>query len=158
MTLECKLRKFNEDGICIGEIVNVSADESILDEDGNIDVGSLAPVIYDPVKHDYISLGFSFKAGKAFEDGKKIKKYGIPWTPGENYSPTDDELCERAAEVIFEMGKASTSILQRKLSVGYGRAVRLIDMLVEREIIAPYSPDTRTHKLLMTREEYENKK
>ena len=32
MTLECKLVKFNEDGICIGEIVNVSADESILDE------------------------------------------------------------------------------------------------------------------------------
>lgn len=37
MTLECKLVKFNEDGNVIGEIVNVSADDSILDADGKID-------------------------------------------------------------------------------------------------------------------------
>jgi flavin reductase (DIM6/NTAB) family NADH-FMN oxidoreductase RutF len=36
MTVECKLIKFNEDGICIGEIVNVSADESILDGNGKV--------------------------------------------------------------------------------------------------------------------------
>ena len=71
MTVECKLLKFNEDGICIGEIVNVSADESILDENGKIDAKKLDPIIYDGVTHAYWSFGE--KVGRAFSDGKKIK-------------------------------------------------------------------------------------
>ncbi len=71
MAVECKLIKFNEDGICIGEIVNVSADESILDETGKIDAKALDPIIYDSVTHAYRSLGE--KVGQAFSDGKKIK-------------------------------------------------------------------------------------
>ena len=71
MTVECKLIKFNEDGICIGEIVNVSADESILDENGKIDAEKLDPIVYDSVTHAYLNLGK--KVGKAFSDGKKLK-------------------------------------------------------------------------------------
>ena len=71
MTVECKLLKFNEDGICIGEIVNVSADESVLDENGKIDAKRLNPIIYDSAAHAYWSFGE--KVGKAFSDGKKIK-------------------------------------------------------------------------------------
>ena len=71
VTLECKLKKFNEDGICIGEIVNVSAEEAILDEKGRIDVNKLAPIIFDGVTYDYLSFGE--KVGKAFSDGKKLK-------------------------------------------------------------------------------------
>ena len=71
MTVECKLLKFNEDGICIGEIVNVSADEGVLDENGKVDAKKLEPIIYDSVTHAYWSFGE--KVGKAFSDGKKIK-------------------------------------------------------------------------------------
>lgn len=71
MTVECKLIKFNEDGICIGEIVNVSADDCILDEKGKIDAKVLDPIIYDSVTHAYWNLGE--KVGQAFSDGKKIK-------------------------------------------------------------------------------------
>ena len=71
MTVECKLIKFNEDGICIGEIVNISADESILDENGKVDAKKLDPIIYDSVTHAYWNFGE--KVGKAFSDGKKIK-------------------------------------------------------------------------------------
>lgn len=70
MAVECKLLKFNEDGICIGEIVNVSADESILDENGRICSKKLAPICYDSVSHNYLSLGEP--VGKAFSDGKKL--------------------------------------------------------------------------------------
>ena len=70
MTLECKLIKFNEDGICIGEIVNVSADESVLDKDGKVDVKKVDPIIYDGVTHAYLSFGE--KVGEAFSEGKKI--------------------------------------------------------------------------------------
>ena len=71
MALECKLMKFNEDGICIGEIVNVSAEESILDENRKIDAKKLNPIVYDGVSHAYMTLGE--KVGKAFSDGKKLK-------------------------------------------------------------------------------------
>ena len=71
MTVECKLLKFNEDGICIGEIVNISADEEILDENEKIDAKKLNPIIYDSVTHAYWSFGE--KVGKAFSDGKSIR-------------------------------------------------------------------------------------
>lgn len=71
MTVECKLLKFNEDGICIGEIVNVSADESVLDASGRIDAKKLDPIIYDSATHAYWNFGE--KVGQAFSDGKKIK-------------------------------------------------------------------------------------
>ena len=71
MTIECKLLKFNEDGICIGEIVNVSADEAVLDADGKIDPKKLEPITYDSVHHTYIKLGE--KVGNAFSDGKRLK-------------------------------------------------------------------------------------
>ena len=71
MTVECSLIKFNEDGICIGEIVNISADESILDENGKVDAKKLDPIIYDSVSHAYWSFGE--KVGSAFCDGKSIK-------------------------------------------------------------------------------------
>ncbi|MBQ3140731.1 MAG: flavin reductase family protein [Clostridia bacterium] len=71
MTVECELIKFNEDGICIGRIVNVCADERILDASGNIDAKKLNPICYDGVTHAYWSLGE--QVGHAFSDGKKIK-------------------------------------------------------------------------------------
>ena len=71
MAVECRLLKFNEDGICIGEIVNISAEESILDENGKVDAKKLDPIIYDSVSHAYWSFGE--KVGSAFCDGKSIK-------------------------------------------------------------------------------------
>lgn len=71
MTLECRLVKVNEDGNIIGEIVNVSADESILGEDGLIDAAKLRVISYDPVHNDYLVLGE--KVGNAFQDGSALK-------------------------------------------------------------------------------------
>lgn len=71
VAVECKLLKFNEDGICIGEIVNVSADESVLDESGKIDVKRFDPIIYDSMTHAYWNFGE--KVGRAFSDGNKLK-------------------------------------------------------------------------------------
>ncbi len=71
VAVECRLHKFTEDGICIGEIVNVSCDESALDGEGRIDPKKVNPIIYDSVSHAYWSFGE--KVGQAFSDGKKIK-------------------------------------------------------------------------------------
>lgn len=71
LTLECRLLKFNEDGICIGTIVNVSAEESVCGEDGLPDVQKLGAITYDPVCHRYVALGDV--VGQAFSDGKRLK-------------------------------------------------------------------------------------
>jgi flavin reductase (DIM6/NTAB) family NADH-FMN oxidoreductase RutF len=69
ITLECKLLRVTEDGI-VGEIVNVCADERVLDENGQIDPIKVQAITYDPVRHTYIQL--SETVGNAFSDGKKL--------------------------------------------------------------------------------------
>jgi S-DNA-T family DNA segregation ATPase FtsK/SpoIIIE len=49
----------------------------------------------------------------------------------------DDELLEKAIEMVREQGKASVSLLQRRLRIGYSRAARLIDEMEEQGIIGP---------------------
>ncbi|MDY5663780.1 MAG: flavin reductase [Blautia sp.] len=71
MTLECRLEKVNEDGNIIGEIINVSADESILDAESMIDPGKLQAIAFDPVHSAYLKLGE--KVGNAFRDGAELK-------------------------------------------------------------------------------------
>lgn len=72
VAVECELLKFNEDGICIGRIVNVSCDESALGEDGKPDPKIFEPICYDSANHAYLKMGE--QVGRAFFDGKKIGK------------------------------------------------------------------------------------
>jgi S-DNA-T family DNA segregation ATPase FtsK/SpoIIIE len=48
-----------------------------------------------------------------------------------------DAMYEEALRVVMEMGKASTSTLQRRLRLGYGRAARILDMMYRDGIIGP---------------------
>ena len=68
MALECKVKSY-EDEILVGEIVNVTADESVL-TNGKIDPKKLKPIAYDSVNHAYLSLGNV--VGKAFSDGSQL--------------------------------------------------------------------------------------
>lgn len=72
MTLECRLISYDpETHYMFGEVVNVSADEAILGEDGNIDIAKLRPIIFDGVHAAYHVIGE--KVGNAFADGAKLK-------------------------------------------------------------------------------------
>ena len=72
MALECKLISYDPETCrLVGQIVNVSADESILGENGKVDVSKLQPITYDPMNHNYLVLGK--KAGQAFHDGLALK-------------------------------------------------------------------------------------
>jgi len=56
---------------------------------------------------------------------------------GVGISEADDELYNDAKEVVIQAGKASSSLLQRRLRVGYARAARLIDILEEKGVVGP---------------------
>lgn len=64
----------------------------------------------------------------------------------------DDDLLEEAKEVILKANKASASLLQRRLRVGYARAARLLDLLEEQGIIGP-ADGAKPREILVTRED-----
>lgn len=73
MCIECELISYDPQTCnLIGRIVNVSADERILDENGKIDPHKLRPIAFDPVHNAYLEIGA--KVGNAFRDGLALKK------------------------------------------------------------------------------------
>ncbi len=75
---------------------------------------------------------------------------GIPASDGE----VDDDLYEEAKELIISAGKASASLLQRRLRVGYARAARLLDILEERKIVGPAN-GAKPREILVAQESVE---
>lgn len=72
MALECEVISYDQETCrLVGRIVNVCADESVLGENGKVDVQKLQPITYDPMNHHYLVLGE--KAGQAFHDGAVLK-------------------------------------------------------------------------------------
>ena len=74
ITMECKFIEYQDGehgcGV-IGEIVNVSADENVLDENGKVIIEKLNTIMYDPFNYGYYKVGE--KVGQAFSDGNKLK-------------------------------------------------------------------------------------
>jgi S-DNA-T family DNA segregation ATPase FtsK/SpoIIIE len=83
------------------------------------------------------------------ENGKPLP--GADGDAGVSGSGADDELFQEAVRVVCEAGRASTSTLQRRLRIGYGRAAHLIDLMEKDGIVGP--PDgTRPRELLKGRD------
>jgi len=72
--------------------------------------------------------------------------------PGEAapLSREEDDLLEQAIEIVRSQRRASVSLLQRRLRIGYARAARLIDLLEERGIIGPDEGGGRARQVLLT--------
>ncbi len=68
-----------------------------------------------------------------------------------------DPLLMDVIDMVVEIGKASTSYIQRKFSVGYNRAGRIMDQMEERGIVSPYE-GTKARKVLVTLEQLEELK
>lgn len=77
------------------------------------------PQYNDDVTSQPVKMGGAGGRGASYEEGD------------------DDSLFEDAAETVIRSGKASASLLQRRLRVGYARAARLLDLLEERGIVGP---------------------
>ena len=72
MALECQVISYDTESCrLVGRIVNVCAEESILGENGRVDVQKLRPITYDSMNHQYLVLGEA--VGRAFHDGKSLK-------------------------------------------------------------------------------------
>jgi len=78
-----------------------------------------------------------------------------PETEIESFYGGEDPLYEEAKKVVIEAKKASASLLQRRLRIGYARAARLIDMLEDREVVGP-ADGAKPREVYLPSEENEN--
>lgn len=65
----------------------------------------------------------------------------------------NDELLPKAIDIVMEFGQASTSMLQRKMSIGFARAGRIMDQMEQRGIVGP-SQGSKPREIMLTKEQY----
>ncbi len=87
---------------------------------------------------------------KAAQEGKKKSAGNVAEPDSSDYG---DEMIPKAIEVVVEAGMASTTLLQRKLKLGYARAARIVDELSEKGIIGPFE-GSKPRKVLITKEQW----
>ena len=107
-------------------------------------VTSQGDVQYD----DSVMQEIEIKASQS--GGKKKGAEVVVETGGADY---EDEMIPKAIEVVVEAGMASTTLLQRKLKLGYARAARIVDELSEKGIIGPFE-GSKPRKVLITKEQW----
>ncbi len=90
---------------------------------------------------------------KAAQNGKKKSGSEIEMDSAGSSGAFDDDMTEKAIEVVIEAGMASTTLVQRKLKLGYARAARIVDELSEKGIIGPFE-GAKPRKVLITKEQW----
>ncbi len=80
---------------------------------------------------------------------EKAAKSGLPEDAVQDDA---DPMLDDAIMCVVELGQASTSLLQRKLRLGYARAARLVDMMEERGVVGPYE-GSKPRQVLITKEQ-----
>ena len=81
------------------------------------------------------------------------KEKGNTATGGEDGAESKDEMLPKAIEVVVEAGQASTSLLQRRLKLGYARAARIMDEMETMGIIGPYE-GSKPRQVLITKNQW----
>lgn len=97
------------------------------------------------------------KGGRpAYLDGvtDRQKVQGVAGVGIDGGSDDDDSLTQEAKEIVINAGKASATLLQRRLSIGYARAAKILDILEEAGIIGP-AQGAKPREVMVSREQYE---
>jgi len=86
---------------------------------------------------DWVSNEAQDIARQDMEESSELQQRALKGLEGEFDEPQNDLLYEEAKRVVIEAGRASASLLQRRLKVGYARAARLLDILEEKGVVGP---------------------
>ena len=115
----------------------------------NREVESVVRYLKAAEEHEYDDKVIEEIDRQAAAAGKSQSKSGL----GDDGDESSDEMLPQAVEVVIESGVASTSLLQRRLRLGYARAGRLIDDMEKRGIVGPYE-GSKPRQVLITRQQW----
>jgi len=138
-------------------ILDVNGAETLL---GNGDMLYLPKNLPSPVRIQgaYISEREAENVADYWKDfgrpGAEIDLSEASAAGGTEDTDVDDELFEKARELVIIHQQGSISLIQRRLRVGYARAARLIDMLEQSGVVGPFE-GSKAREVLISREEYE---
>ncbi|HSG27559.1 MAG TPA: DNA translocase FtsK, partial [Candidatus Krumholzibacterium sp.] len=138
-------------------ILDVNGAETLL---GNGDMLYLPKNLPAPVRIQgaYISENEAERVADYWREfigtGEKIDLAEQTVSGSDDDADIDDELYEKAKELVVMHQQGSISLVQRRLRVGYARAARLIDMLEQSGVVGPFE-GSKAREVLVSREEYE---
>ena len=138
-------------------ILDVNGAETLL---GNGDMLYLPKNLPSPVRLQgaYISEREAENVADYWKDfgrpGAKIDLSEQTAASGSEDADVDDDLFEKARELVIIHQQGSISLIQRRLRVGYARAARLIDMLEQSGVVGKFE-GSKAREVLISREEYE---
>ena len=116
----------------------------------NREVESVVDFLKNTEKQEYDQQIIDEIERQAAASGKTSGKGG-----GDDLGDGDeDDMLPQAIEAVVEAGMASTSMLQRRLRLGYARAGRIMDQLEERHIIGPHE-GSKPRQVLITRQQWQ---
>ena len=115
------------------------------------EIEAVASFLKNGQKNDYDeNIQQEIERQAAQEKGKK----GGASASAEASDGEYDELLSAAVEVVIEAGQASTSLLQRKLKLGYARAARIVDQLEEKGVVGAYGGASKGREILITKAQW----
>lgn len=99
--------------------------------------GEVKKVVDYIAKHNEPELPIDIGGGTSSGGGDSSGPGMVTGGFSDDEEEVDDTMLEEARKVVIESGKASTSFLQRRLSLGYSRAARIMDILEARGVVGP---------------------
>lgn len=115
------------------------------------EIEAVASFLKNSQKNDYDeNIQQEIERQAAQEKGKK----GGASAASDDSDGEYDELLPAAVDVVIEAGQASTSLLQRKLKLGYARAARIVDQLEEKGVIGAYGGASKGREILITKAQW----
>ncbi|MBQ6183810.1 MAG: DNA translocase FtsK [Clostridia bacterium] len=120
--------------------------------DGKTEVNAVCNFVRNTAQATYSDDVMKMIEQEASQCGKQAKHTAAPVSGGDEQ---EDPLFLDALGIAFEYETMATSLLQRKLSVGYSRAQKMIDMMEDRGYVGKFDPATKKRKIILTKEEYD---
>ncbi len=122
--------------------------------DGKSEVAAVTQFIKEAAQAKYDDAIMKQIENEAKLCGMKGKKGAVAEPEADDGSEKLDPMFMDAIEVAVDSGTVSTSLLQRRLSLGYARAARIIDKMERRGYISPFDAATKKRNILITKEQF----